>query len=222
MKRTLTTLAIAGVIGAAGVTTPAVAATTPAVAATTPAQTYSGTGWSIFANYLDAGTWKIEWYDSATRTAVKPYAKLTSANLKAATGTTFTVTDTIRKTTADCPAYHTIVIRLDAATTRSHSAFCLNADRGQTSSSVVLAKSSWTTTLHQGTHENYRRHVVSHELGHAAGQGHAVTCTCNPQPLMRGDRWGGYGQTSYADNYTPQDLAGFKALVANRTRTAVR
>lgn len=215
MKRTVTTLAIAAVIGAA-------AATTPAYADTTPAQTYSGTGWSVFANYLDAGTWKIEWYDTATRTAVKPYAKLTAANLKSATGTTFTVTDTIRKTTAECPAYHTIVIRLDAATTRSNSSFCFNSTRGQTASRVVLSKPKWTTTLHQGSHENYRRNVVSHELGHAAGQGHPVECACTVQPLMRGDKWGGYPTTSMADNYTPEDIKGFKALVANRVRTATR
>lgn len=215
MKRTITTLAIAGVVTAAGLTT-------ASAADTTPVQTYSGTGWSIFANYLDAGTWKIVWYDTATRTAVKPYAALTSANLKSATGTTFTVTDTISKTTADCPAYHTIVIRLDAATTRSHSSFCFNSTRGQTASSVVLAKSSWTNTLHQGTHANYRRHVVSHELGHAAGMGHAVTCSCTPQPLMRGEKWGGYGLASMADNYTTEDLKGFKALVSNRTKAATR
>lgn len=215
MIRTATTLAIAGVISAAGVTT-------ASAADTTPAQTYSGTGWSIYANYLEAGTWKIVWYDSATRTAVKPYAKLSAANLTSATGTTFTVTDTILKTTDACPAYHTIVIRLDSATTRSNSTFCLNADRGQTASRVTLAKSSWTNTLHQGTHENYRRHVTSHELGHAAGQGHAETCSCVVQPLMRGDKWGGYGQTTMADNYTPEDIKGFKALVANRGRTATR
>ena len=39
---------------------------------------------------------------------------------------------------------------------------------------------------------------------------------------MRGDKWGGYGVTSFADNYTPEDLKGFKALVANRGRTATR
>ena len=215
MKKILTTLTIAGVVTAVGLTT-------EATASTTPGQTYSGNGWSIYANYLEAGTWKIVWYDSATRTAVKPYAKLAAANITAATGTTFTVTDTILKSDSSCPAYHTIVIRLDAGTTRSDSSFCLNAQRGQTSSRVRLAKASWTSTLHQGTHENYRRHVVSHELGHSAGQGHAATCSCSTQPLMRGDKWGGYGVTSFADNYTPEDLKGFKALVANRGRTATR
>jgi hypothetical protein len=183
-------------------------------------QVYEGTGWNIAdgngVRYLDTNPWKIVFYDSTSLTKLTPYAKLTAAHLKTATGLTVTVTTTITKGTTTCPTGHTIIMRLTSTVTRSAASQCHTATGAADGSRATFALGNWTNTTLSGSHEIYRRKVTSHELGHSFGLTHPKSWTSNPSPLMRGDIWGGYKTTTYADNYTPQDITGFKNLVANR------
>jgi hypothetical protein len=184
---------------------------------------YSGTGWKIATNngmqYLGTGSWKIQFYNTSSRTALTPYAKLTAANIHAATGLTVTVTTTVTTGgTAPCPTGRTIIMRLTSTVTRSAASQCHTVDGAADGSRANFASSNWTNTTNNGSHEIYRRKVVSHELGHSFGLTHPTTFTTNPSPLMRGDVWGGAKTLTYADNYTKQDLEGFNNLVANRNK----
>jgi hypothetical protein len=205
------TLAAAAVIGA------------PARShAATLFQVYEGTGWNIGdgngVRYLDTKPWTIVFYDSTARTKLTPYAKLTAAHVKTHTGLTVTVTTTVTKGTTTCPTGHTIIMRLTSTVTRSAASQCHTTTGAADGSRATFALGNWTNTTLSGSHEIYRRKVVSHELGHSFGLTHPNTWTSNPSPLMRGDIWGGYKSITYADDYTSQDITGFKNLVANRNK----
>lgn len=193
------------------------------VAAITVSPVSSGTGWTLGGpHYLDTVGWSVQFYDTATRDKVSSQVKLTVAELVKATGADIKYTTTINKTDAACPGYtstgrHRVVIRLDPKSTRSNTYGC-SVDNRQDSASVRLSGTKWTSTLHGGTHEAYRRNVVSHEMGHAVGLGHP-DCTALPgtDPLMCGDHWGGYTKPyTIAQKYTAYDISGLKALVNNR------
>ena len=190
--------------------------------ATSLYQVYEGTGWKIAddhgVRYLDTNPWKIVFHDATSRTQLTPYAKLTAGNVKAATGLTVTVTTTITKDATHCPTGHTIIMRLTSTVTTSVASQCPTLAGAADGSSARFALGNWTTKTLSGSHDIYRRKVVSHELGHSFGLAHPGTWTDNPSPLMRGDIWGGYKTATDADNYTSQDLTGFKNLVANRTK----
>jgi len=185
-------------------------------------QDYEGTGWNIAdgngVRYLDANPWKIVFYDTTARTKLTPYANLTAAHIKAHTGLTVTVTTTVTKGTTTCPPSHTIIMRLTSTVTRSAASQCHTATGAADGSRATFALGNWTNVTLSGSHEIYRRKVVSHELGHSFGLSHPNTWTTNPSPLMRGDIWGGYKSITYADDYTNQDITGFKNLVANRNK----
>jgi hypothetical protein len=185
-------------------------------------QVYEGTGWNIAdgngVRYLDTNPWKIVFYDSTSRTKLTPYAKLTAAHVKTHTGLTVTVTTTLTKGATTCPTGHTIIMRLTSTVTRSAASQCHTATGAADGSRANFALGNWTNATLSGSHEIYHRKVVSHELAHSFGLTHPHTWTSNPSPLMRGDVWGGYKTVTYADDYTPQDVTGFKNLVANRTK----
>jgi len=183
----------------------------------------SAQGWTLGGGYyLDTTGWSVQFYDTYTRDRVSSQVKLTVAELVSATGVDIKYTTTINKTSATCPGYtstgrHRIVIRLEPTTTRSSTYSC-NGGWARSTASIHLSGTKWTSTLHGGTHEAYRRNVVSHEMGHAMGLGHPDSCyLAGTDPLMCGDHWGGYvSPYSIAQKYTGYDVAGLKALVANR------
>lgn len=185
-------------------------------------RTYSGTGWKIAANngmqYLGTGSWHIEFYDTASRTALTPYAKRTATELAKATGVIFTVTTTIPKPSTACPTGRVIVMRLTSTVTRSASSQCHTATGAADGSRPTFALTNWKNTRLANSNEIYRREVVSHELGHSAGLTHPATWTTSPTPLMRGDIWGGYKTLDRASQYTAQDINGLKNLRANATK----
>lgn len=199
--------------------------TTNAMAATA---TYSGTGWLIADNvgdkYLDIGTWYIEFYDTYTKDRVSKYAALTAAEITKYTGVTVKVTTIVGPSFKDqnCPGHtstggHRIVIKLDSATSRSYSWMCGYSNHSD-SSKVMLSQSNWTNVTRAGSHESYRRNVVSHELGHSVGLGHAPMCSLTgTDPLMCGDYWGGYSYYADAQKYTAYDANGLRQLVKNRS-----
>lgn len=185
--------------------------------------TTAGTGFTLGgAYYLDKAGWSVQFYDTYTRDKVGAQVKLTAAELRSATGVDVQYTSTINKTDAVCPGMtstgrHRIVVRLEPTNTRSYTYAC-NTGWARSTASVHLSGTKWTSTLHGGTHEAYRRNVVSHEMGHAMGLGHP-DCTNVPgtDPLMCGDHWGGYvSPYTVAQKYTPYDVSGLKALVSNR------
>ncbi|MFE9812359.1 hypothetical protein [Streptomyces sp. NPDC005548] len=185
-------------------------------------RTYDGTGWHIPTGngiqYLGTGSWRIQFYDTTSRTTLTPYAKLTAANITKATGVTVTVTTTVTKSTTACPTGRTIIMRLTSTVTRSAGSQCHTATGAADGSRVSIATSNWTAVTLNGSHDIYHRKVVSHELGHSIGLGHPKTWTTNPSPLMRGDVWGGNTTLTTADDYTSQDINGLKALRANATK----
>ena len=182
---------------------------------------YNGTDYHI-ANeageeYLDTHAWYIEYYDTYTKNAVGKYAALTAAELHKATGLTVQATATVSTFGgSSCPGHlasgsHRILIKLDSATNRSYTYMC-GLNNHSDSAKVMLSLPNW-----KSGDEIYKRHVVSHELGHALGLGHPASCAQpGADPLMCGDYWGGYWTASYAQQYTPYDIAGFKQLVRNR------
>lgn len=183
---------------------------------------YSGTGWKIATNngmqYLGSGAWQIVFYDSASRTALTANAKRTAAELAKATGLTFQVTTTITKGATTCPTGRRIIMRLTSTVTRSSATQCHTPTGQADGSRATFALSNWQNTTNNGSHDIYRRKVVSHELGHSVGLTHPATWTTSPSPLMRGDVWGGYKSLLYASWYTPQDVNGLKNLRANASK----
>ena len=197
-------------------------ALTPRAHATTGFQVYSGTGWKIATNNgvrsLGSSSWTIVFYDTTSRTALTPNAKRTAPELKKNTGVTFTVTTTISKGATVCPTGRVIIMRLTSADTVSHASQCHTATGVADGSRAVFALGNWQNKTNNGSHDIYRRKVVSHELGHSVGLDHPATFTTNPSPLMRGDIWGGYKTLTYASYCTAQDITGLKNLRANSTK----
>lgn len=190
--------------------------------AATGYRVYTGTGWKIATNngiqYLGPGGWTIVFYDTASRTALTPNAKRTAEQLKKATGVTFSVTTTVTKGATTCPTGRTIIMRLTSTVTRSSATQCHTVTGAADGSRATFSLSNWQNTTNYGSHDSYRRKVVSHELGHSVGLTHPTTWNTSPSPLMRGDVWGGYKSLLYASWYTPQDVNGLKNLRANATK----
>jgi hypothetical protein len=185
-------------------------------------RTYLGTGWKIATGngmqYLGTGSWQIVFYDTASRTALTPYAKRTAAELGKNTGVVFTVTTTITKGATACPTGRVINMRLTSTVTRSTGSQCHTATGAADGSRATFALTNWKTVTLAGSNAIYRGEVVSHELGHSVGLAHPATWTTSPTPLMRGDVWGGYKTSTKASQYTAQDINGLKALRANATK----
>lgn len=182
---------------------------------------YDGTGYHIAnevgVQYLDTKPWYVEFYDTYTMTKMSVYTKFTATELQKNTGVTVKVTTIVNKTDAPCPGHmkdggHRIVVRLDPKTARS-SAYICGYQNHSDSSRVMFSQHNWDTMG-----EVYRRHVVSHELGHSIGLGHPPKCQLpGTDPLMCGDYWGGFPLKGDAQKYTSYDIAGLKQLVKNRS-----
>lgn len=205
------TLAAAAIVGAPG-----------RAHSDTALPVYSGTGWKIATGngmrYLGSSPWTIRFYNTSSRTALTDYAKRTAAELTKQTGVTFTVTTTISQGTTLCPTGRVIIMRLTSTITRSAASQCHTATGAADGSRATFALTNWQNTTLAGSHEIYRRQVVSHELGHSVGLAHPATWTTNPPPLMRGDVWGGYKTLTQASQYTGQDITGLKNLRANASK----
>lgn len=215
--RAISTTALAATLAAT-----AVIASPGRAHAATGFQVYSGTGWKIATNngmrYLGSGSWTIVFYDSTSRTALTTYAQRTAAELKLRTGVAFYVTTTVTKGATTCPTGRVIIMRLTSTVTRSKASQCHTATGAADGSRATFALGNWQNVTLSGSHEIYRRKVISHELGHSVGLTHPTTWTADPSPLMRGDIWGGYKSLTYAAQYTTQDINGLKNLRANASK----
>lgn len=197
----------------------ALGATTNAQAATV----LDGNGYDLDGgiHYLSTTDWTVEFYDTYSRDHLASYMKTTTAELHARTGLTYRVSSVIRHSTDPCQkdtytGHHVILVRLTSTVDRS-SAYMCNLNGEAWGSYVRFASYRWYHQTRGGTHTAYRRNVVSHELGHVMGLGHAKPeYLTGTDPLMSGNHWGGYWWISAAQKYTPYDVAGLHRLVANR------
>ncbi|WP_326792008.1 hypothetical protein OHA79_09405 [Streptomyces sp. NBC_00841] len=207
----------------------------------------SGSGWKLISpaqtTSLAPGTYTIQFDTTAARTRLTPYLKLSAARTQAQTpGVKFVVSTTIqRRVTTGCQAKRTIVVSLEyrplgkkgfsqggnCYNTLDHSLFS-----GYMRIDTEWFYSKWFST--SATTNTYRiRNSVTHEFGHAIGLGHPnkdlnhdgkisdYECKLNAdksRPLMCSPS-GGMVTSAGAGNYTPLDIPGLKALVANYSLT---
>lgn len=237
MNSAIVRAARAAVLAAVAVTT-ALAATAEAA---TPGQVTAGTGWKLDAagtTSIAPGTYTIEFDSTTARTKLTAYLKLAAANLQAQTpGIKFVVTTTIQKrATTGCQKYRTIVASLEYRPSGkagySFGGNCFNTgDKSLWSgymryNTELLVPGYFSKTASTNT---YRiRNNIAHELGHAVGMHHPnkdldhdgkienYECALNTdkvRPLLCSPNGGWVN--SKAGSYTPLDVKGIKALVAN-------
>jgi hypothetical protein len=239
MKRSIVRAARASVLAAIAVTT-ALAATAEAA---TPGQVTAGTGWKLIdpamTTSLAPGTYTVQFDSTAARTRLTPYLKISAARTQAQTpGVKFVVSTTIQKrVTTGCQKAGTLVASLEYRPIGkkgfSWGGNCYRlADHSLFSGAMRFDTEWWyphwfSTTASTNT---YRiRNGVTHEFGHAIGLGHPnkdlnhdgkiadYECPLNKdktRPLMCSPN-GGMVTSAGAGNYTPLDIPGLKALVAN-------
>lgn len=181
-----------------------------------------GVGFEVNGKHLDYDPWAIFFYDQRSIDTTRHYMTLMEPELEARSGVDVKVTSTLKRTTDGCPGmtstgYHIIVVQYDPAEDRSHTFSC-SVGGARQSARVVFSGITWVNGRRSGSSKIYRRNLVGHEMGHAFGLAHpAIPCDqSGTDPLMCGEKWGGYGTLDKAHKFTPYDIAGFKALVANR------
>jgi hypothetical protein len=239
MKRQIVRAARAAVLAAIAVST----ALTATAEAATPGQVTSGTGWQLISaaetTSLAPGTYTIEFDSTAARTKLTPYLKISAAKTQAQTpGVKFVVSTTLQKrVTTGCQKRGTIVVSLEYRPLGkkgfSQGGNCFNTLDHSLWSGYIRIDTEW---FYKGwfstnaTTNTYKiRNYTTHEFGHAIGLGHPnrdlnhdgvirdYECPLNTdktRPLMCSPN-GGRVTSTGAGNYTPLDIPGLKALVAN-------
>ncbi|WP_392838691.1 hypothetical protein [Streptomyces sp. LN500] len=225
----------------AGVLVPTVFTATAEAA--TPGQAVAGPGWNLISptktTSLAPGTYTIEFDSTAARTKLTPYLKLSAANTQKLTpGVKFVVSATLQKrVTTGCQKARTIVVSLEyrplGKAGYSQGGNCFNNADHSLWSGFMRIDTEWfyphwfSKTASTNT---YRiRNSITHEVGHAIGLGHPnkdlnhdgvvkdYECPLNKdktRPLMCSPN-GGAVTSVGAGKYTPLDVPGVKALVAN-------
>ncbi|MFF4746805.1 hypothetical protein [Streptomyces sp. NPDC001268] len=233
--RTLATIVLAAAM--------LVLAAPPAHPATTE-PVYEGRGWKINTELgiysLNPDPYEIVWADTTARDKLKSYFTKPAAQVKALTGVTINVTDTVDVTpNTVCPLRHRIVVSYShrpvglAGTSQARP--CYEIANGSAWGGHILMNSEyWTTANWFSTdpvkNDAYRASAVSHELGHILGLDHpnydkdgdgavepyeCVTTATGTRPTMCSPN-GGYFNAIDSGKFTPPfDEPGLKQLIDN-------
>jgi hypothetical protein len=239
MKRQIVRAARASVLAAVAVTT----ALTATAEAATPGQAVAGPGWNLISpeqtTSLAPGTYTIQFDSTAARTKLTSYLKLAAANTQKQTaGVKFVVSTTIQKrVTTGCQKAGTLVASLEYRPIGkkgfSWGGNCYRLTDHSLFSGAMRFDTEWWYpkwfSTNATTNEYKIRNYTTHEFGHAIGLGHPnrdlnhdgvirdYECPLNKdktRPLMCSPN-GGVVTSTGAGNYTPLDIPGLRALVAN-------
>ena len=212
--------------------------------AATPGQVTSGEGWVLanadYTTSLAPVTYTVVFDSVEARERLTPYLTAAAAQTQRHTpGTTFTVSTTIQKAVIPgCQALRTIVATLEyqpmGKPGYSYGGNCYRTSDHTLHSGIMRFTTEWWRTspnwFSATPTTNYWRIMngVTHEFGHAIGLGHPnrdhdhdgavedYECTPNTdgtRPVMCSPNGGWVDYR--AGSYTPMDVAGLSALVAN-------
>ena len=215
--------------------------TVPTAASAGPV--YSGKGWK--ANTaggmysLNPAGYTIVFANSTARSVLTKYVTTPAAQLASITGFRYTVTTTIDTTPiGTCPPKGRIIIeyiyRPIGTRGASNARVCANrADGSVWGARVQMDSEYWSTpnwfSTNPTINEVYRKNLVTHELGHAAGLDHPnrdldrdgkiepYECDKNTSgwlPIVCSPN-GGIRTTQYAGKFTALEVPGLRQMATN-------